>query len=194
MDRRRNKVGGLILDRAGFARPPNRMGINMNRISTKIRLISFAVASILISAQLMPGVVLACEGGGPEVQKISIKPIKTGGKCEEEGGRVAFKALNETCEYRVENENAIEKVEVTKRELGFEAQCEGFLVDCLSYIGPVNAPECIETTKLGVLGVCYVTLEYTKKPAAPPSLSSLEIKTESEKGGKANLLVGQKLT
>lgn len=147
----------------------------------------------IIGGTFAPTIALACEGGAEE-QTLSIKPIKEGGKCEEEAGRVAFKALTETCEYRVENENATEKVEVTKRELGFEEQCKGILTNCLSYVTPANPGECKVGTTLTVLGVCYVKLEYTKKPATPPSLASLEMKTKAVGGGVSTRVVGQKLS
>jgi hypothetical protein len=127
--------------------------------------------------------------GAAEEQKISIitNPKAVMGKeCPERAGRVIFKALGEVCEYKVENKNAVEPVYVEKVTLAQEVQCIGVINNCLTKITPENTPRCdksLRATKLGPGGVCYLQLEYTKKPGTPPGLTSLTVETKSTPGG-----------
>lgn len=135
-----------------------------------------------------------------EEQKISIAPIKKaipGQECPEAAGRVVFETLNELCEYRVENKNAAEPVYIEKVEIGQEVQCVGILNNCLTSVGTENTPKCkpsFRKTRLGPGGVCYVQLEYTKKPATLPSVASLSVETKSTPGNlKKEVTAGQNL-
>jgi hypothetical protein len=132
----------------------------------------------------------------PETQKIVLKPIQNGGKCPEEAARTVYTVEGQTCEYRVENDNTLESVEVRKVLLGIETQCKGLLTNCFAVVGAESSPECSEGTIFGttvrVGGVCYVKLEYKWKPPMV-SLASIEIETRSTYGAVTTLFKGQGL-
>jgi hypothetical protein len=172
---------------------------------TNLKRVARVLASLLISAQLLPSLALGCEGVA-EVQKLSIKPIEsgTGGVASGKGSCpkvllkptvVLFKNLTEWCEYEVKNENAVEKVIlepkpgiVPKGECEFanEEYCIGFLNKV-----PVGKNECKKGTVLpvGIGNQCYVRVEYEKKPSkGGKEPTSLIIKSSSIPNNGPNTL------
>jgi hypothetical protein len=146
----------------------------MIRFFVNMRQVAVFVASLLLSAQLVPSVALACEGTAEE-QRISLTPIESGERnrpsgtrtCENARREVVFTIVEQWCEYEVKNNNAREEVTVEVLEAGYErgGECERLL--CLGTLVPIRRPLCeAGRTRLVITRECYISVEYLRKPRA----------------------------
>jgi hypothetical protein len=167
---------------------------------TNKRLAACVLAVALSVAQLLPGIALACEGGGTEAQLIVIKPFaegEVGGlkvPCHENAvPEVEYQAPTKFCEFEVKNENMTEEVTIRGEETNLPIGSECAEKACLGFT-PVEGgrTQCVvNMTKLAALGgACYSRIEYKNKPGKSRK-AGFDVITKSSGGATGSAEVPQ---
>jgi hypothetical protein len=161
---------------------------------TNLRRAACVLASLLVAAQLLPSIALACEGGGATLTPFESSEGKHG-KCPKENiaGEPVFKNLKEWCEYEIHNgtNEELEVQEVGMLEANPGCKFEGTQLCVEIVTKAAQKPECQTLKNLLAGNSCFDRTEYTHEPAVEEEMKFL-VKLKAKGGAVTRLEAKQK--